>query len=77
MTWHGWVWERGRWRHVCSAATLAEAGRELSRLRPDVPCARHGLTGGGAPDWEPGRGGPRASQVAEASSPVTPEDPDR
>jgi hypothetical protein len=58
VNWHGWVFERGRWHHVCTGRTLAEAGCELLRLRPDVPCARHGLTGGAPPDWEPGRYAP-------------------
>jgi hypothetical protein len=55
MFWTGWTWERGRWHRACSAPTLAEAGRLLGRLRPGVPCARHGLTTGAAPDWRPGQ----------------------
>jgi hypothetical protein len=72
MSWHGWIWRRGRWHHVCAAATLAEAGRLLLRLCPGVPCARHGLTAGAPPDWEPGRFGPRA----EPPPPATLEDAD-
>lgn len=54
MTWHAWVYTRSRWEHVCSAVTLAEAARELGRLRPDAPSTSRALTGGSVPDWAPG-----------------------
>jgi hypothetical protein len=54
MTWHGWLWTRGRWQHVCQAPTLPECSRLLGRLCPQASNARLCLSTGAVPSHTPG-----------------------
>lgn len=55
MTYHGWVWRRGHWRHACAAHSVRECARLLDEMHPGLPNLHYAVTGGQAPDWVPGK----------------------
>jgi hypothetical protein len=55
MSWYGWLWSRGQWERVCSAATLGACASQLGRIggRRGIPTRLQVMTGGGPPTFQP------------------------